>query len=518
MKKKRRNNPRQLPETARTQLWDGHAVCRTSCHGMAAESPWPRATRAHGRAGVTRERLDPGQDGSPPSVELLAGRLQELLPPALPATSIATQALHDWATGLGMAVLTGLIEAGSAFSRAHTMQPSAPAPSTGARVPRGGTAKAPQRSAMPSRRQQPSPARTDPAQVIEGVALGDLLLDKYRIERVVGVGGMGVVVAAEHIHLKKKVAIKLLRPEAGHNPEHLGRFIREAQLVAKLENPHVVGMLDVGTLDSGIPYMVMEYLEGEDLFEWLQHRGVLPVAQAVDFIRQACEAVKEAHRLGIVHRDLKPANLFCTGLAADRITIKVLDFGISKVMDADAEAPETKMTKVQAVFGSPPYMSPEQSWSTRDVDERTDIWSLGVILYELLTGSVPFSGRTDLDLRKTIATQLPLSPRNRRPDIPRALERVVLKCLEKERDRRYQTAAQLAQALLPFGVRPAPDESAARTPRHRSSAGIFVMAATLALFSPCPNKERAAAVARHGQHATSGAGHRTPGTNTAIIR
>lgn len=426
-------------------------------------------------------------------------QLRQVLPAAVARTLTSSQALHDWATDLGMAVLTGLIQAGSQadagrenqnsrpsppFSHAPAVRPRISGPNPG--LDAGGSILRPPRpSPLPATGVSPEAVGAGVASnhVVAGVAIGDLLLDKYKIERIMGIGGMGVVVAAQHIHLKKKVAIKFLLPEAGQIAENLSRFLREAQLVARMKSRHVAHMIDVGTLDSGIPYMVMEYLEGKDLFEWLQDRGPLPIPQAIGFIAQACEAIQEAHGLGIVHRDLKPANLFCTTCADGQLTIKVLDFGISKVMDAGAGEPDSEMTKVHAVLGSPPYMSPEQSWSTRDVDERTDIWSLGVILYELLTGHVPFFGKTDLDLRMKIATRPPMAPRSRRPDIPRALEHVVLKCLEKDRDHRYPSVAALCQALSPF-VTPstAAMEDRARRAEGRPSAGVLVMAAVLALF------------------------------------
>src|SRR3954454_18638740 len=219
------------------------------------------------------------------------------------------------------------------------------------------------------------------------IAEGRVLAGKYRIERVLGRGGMGVVVAAHHIHLDEKVAIKFLLPEAVANAEVLGRFVREARAAVRIKSEHVARVSDVGTLEGGEPYMVMEYLEGSDLAEWLLQRGALPVEQAVEFLLQASEAIAEAHALGIVHRDLKPANLFVVRRADGLLSIKVLDFGISKVTDASMAAGAA--TSTLALMGSPLYMSPEQMESARTADARSDIWSLGVILYELLTGACP---------------------------------------------------------------------------------------------------------------------------------
>src|SRR5690349_13463248 len=186
---------------------------------------------------------------------------------------------------------------------------------------------------------------------------GDVLVGKYRVERVLGTGGMGIVVAARHLRLDERVAIKFLNPAALSNTEAVARFEREARAAAKIKSEHVAHVSDVGTLDNGCPYMIMEYLEGEDLAEWVDKRGPLTVDQAVEFILQTCEAMAEAHTLGIVHRDLKPANLFCIRRPDGTKSIKVIDFGISKVAIND---PELEVTHANAVMGSPLYMSPEQ--------------------------------------------------------------------------------------------------------------------------------------------------------------
>jgi serine/threonine-protein kinase len=290
-------------------------------------------------------------------------------------------------------------------------------------------------------------------QFAAGVRAGDVLAGKYRIERVLGAGGMGVVVAAHHLHLDERVAIKFLLPDALGNAEAISRFAREARAAVKIKSEHVARVSDVGTLDNGAPYMVMEYLEGGDLADWVQTQGPLAVEQATEFVLQACEAVAEAHGLGIVHRDLKPANLFCIRRSDGRLSVKVLDFGISKLTRASASGADLGMTKTAAVFGSPLFMSPEQLQSARDVDARTDIWSVGVILFELLTGKVPFVGETFPDLCIKIATQRTPLPTKLRPEIPSGLEQVILKCLEKDRRQRFQNVAELALALAPYAPR-----------------------------------------------------------------
>jgi serine/threonine-protein kinase len=274
---------------------------------------------------------------------------------------------------------------------------------------------------------------------------GDVLAGKYRVERVVGKGGMGMVVAAMHLQLDKRVALKFLLPEVAQNPELVARFGREARAAGKIESEHVAKVLDVGTLDGGAPFMVMEYLEGSDLAKVVKTRGALPGQEAIDYVLQACEALAEAHVAGIVHRDLKPANLFLTKRADGSACIKVLDFGISKI--ALAGDGEQGMTQTSAMMGSPNYMAPEQLKSARNVDPRTDIWALGMVLYELLTGEVAFKAETVPELYVHILQSPPTPLRARRPDAPPQMEAIVLRCLEKEPARRFANVAELAAAL-----------------------------------------------------------------------
>jgi serine/threonine-protein kinase len=284
-----------------------------------------------------------------------------------------------------------------------------------------------------------------------GVREGDILAGKYRIDRVLGVGGMGVVVAAHHIQLDEKVALKFLLPEALGDSEAVARFAREARAAVKIKSEHVARVSDVGTLPNGAPYMVMEHLEGGDLAAWIKQRGALPIEQAIEFVLQACVAVADAHALGIVHRDLKPANLFCVRRSDGQLSIKVLDFGISKLTEGAGTGPGMAMTKTSALMGSPLYMSPEQMRSSKDVDALTDIWALGVILFELMTGRPVFLADSVTELAIKIVTEPAPAIRSFRPDVPSGLEVVVFKCLEKDRGHRYRNVAELALALLPFG-------------------------------------------------------------------
>ncbi|HEX6272283.1 MAG TPA: serine/threonine-protein kinase [Polyangiaceae bacterium] len=294
---------------------------------------------------------------------------------------------------------------------------------------------------------------TEHGHVAAGVQPGQILLGKYRIERVLGVGGMGVVVAATHVTLEERVAIKFLLPDALQNAEAVARFLREARAAVRIKSEHVARVTDVGTLETGAPYMIMEYLDGGDLGALAKTHGALPVELAVEYLLQACEALAEAHALGIIHRDLKPSNLFVVTRADGTPSVKVLDFGISKVTGMGSSGADLGMTKTTTIMGSPLYMSPEQMASSRDVDARTDIWALGAILFELLTGRVPFQADTITQLCAMILQQRAEPLRNFRPDAPEGLQNVISRCLEKDRNHRYANIAEFAHSLAPFAPR-----------------------------------------------------------------
>jgi eukaryotic-like serine/threonine-protein kinase len=282
---------------------------------------------------------------------------------------------------------------------------------------------------------------------------GDVLAGKYRVEKVLGVGGMGVVVAATHIQLEERVALKFLMKDALDSADAVARFAREARAAVKIKSEHVARVIDVGTLETGAPYMVMEYLEGRDLSQVIQIQGPLPPEDAVEYILQACEAIAHAHVLGIVHRDLKPANLFLIRRPDGTAAVKVLDFGISKVMPGKGSSSDNAMTRTRTVMGSPLYMSPEQMTSTRDVDGRTDIWALGVILYELLCGQPPFTADTMPQLCGLILSGPTPSIRTVRATIPAGLDAVLRHCMEKDPARRYPNIAEFTGALAEFAPR-----------------------------------------------------------------
>ncbi|WP_437638137.1 serine/threonine-protein kinase [Sorangium sp. So ce854] len=285
------------------------------------------------------------------------------------------------------------------------------------------------------------------------VAVGDVLAGKYRVEQIVGAGAMGMIVAAWHLELDQRVAMKFLHSTGGDGNvagDPAERFRREARALARIKSEHVARVLDVGSLQPGMPYMVMEFLEGNNLADEIRARGPMPVVESVAYALQAIEAMAEAHAAGIVHRDLKPANLFLARRPDGERIIKVLDFGISKSL-LGISRDELSLTKTAALLGSPLYMSPEQVRSAREVDARTDIWALGVILYEMLTGRTPYTGDSVPQLFSSLLYETPFNVAQLRADVPHDLDAAVMHCLAKERDQRWRNVGDLATALVAFG-------------------------------------------------------------------
>jgi serine/threonine-protein kinase len=271
--------------------------------------------------------------------------------------------------------------------------------------------------------------------------IGALIGGKYKVERRIGEGGMAVVFEVS-TYDGQRLAMKMLKPEVAKSQEVVTRFYREARAVRKLRSPHAVRVMDAAVTPEGVPYMVMEFLVGRDLSAELEKNGPLPIVEAVGYIIQACVAIREAHHRRIVHRDLKPDNLFLVR-ERDATLIKVLDFGVSKVQDELVD-----MTGTQTVMGTPYYMSPEQIRSTKTADARSDLFSLGVILYELLTGKVPFDGDGNLGFVMVSICIHPVPPmREKRPEISPELEKAILHALEKDRDQRVQTAEEMMREL-----------------------------------------------------------------------
>jgi serine/threonine-protein kinase len=322
---------------------------------------------------------------------------------------------------------------------------------------------------------------------------GKVLAGKYQIEHTLGSGGMGFVVAARHMHLGTGVAIKFLRPEACADAPTVTRFLREARAAARLQSEHVARVVDVATLDSGAPYIVMELLRGEDVAHAIARAGPLPVDRAVQFLLEASEAVAEAHALGIIHRDLKPANLFLATRPDGSSYVKVLDFGISKTLVSSEEAASAgAATATGAMFGTPYYMSPEQIRSARSVDARSDVWSLGATLYEMLTARKAFEAESLPAVFVLITNDPPTPPRAHRPDLPPTLEAALLASLEKDPARRVQSVAELAARIAPF----APAGAAGLVERVQRLAGGRREAPAMPSGAPPDDKAAQAATGR----------------------
>jgi tRNA A-37 threonylcarbamoyl transferase component Bud32 len=291
----------------------------------------------------------------------------------------------------------------------------------------------------------PSPqAGSDPTDPRIGSVVG-----KCVIVRLMGKGGMGAVYEARHAQLSRRFAIKFLLPEFATHKEVLGRFESEAKAAGGLEHPNLVAVTDVGRTTDGAPYLVMEFLQGEDCSQLLRRLGPLPVMRAADLVLQACRGLALAHKAGIVHRDLKPENLFVTDAGDGSDRVKVLDFGIAQIRSPD----RSRVTRTGATLGTAHYMSPEQARADIDLDARTDVWSLGVVLYELLSGRRPFEGERFLQVIHQILGAVPAPLGTVRAGLPPGLVALVERAMAKNVTERLPTVAALADALMPFAGR-----------------------------------------------------------------
>jgi eukaryotic-like serine/threonine-protein kinase len=305
----------------------------------------------------------------------------------------------------------------------------------------GAADDAPDSAVLPTR-----PVRTDAFQS------GEVIAGKYVIDRVIGQGGVGIVLSAKHRELDEHVAIKFLRPEVQEKPEIVERFAREARALVRIKSEYAARVYDVGVVAGRGPYLVMEYLEGKNLADLLAASGPLPVKRAVEYVMQTCEALAWAHGAGIVHRDIKPENLFLACRADGTELVKVLDFGISKyALAGGALEDEPPPVQTRELLGSPLYMSPEQIRGARSVDHRTDIWSLGIVLYELMTGRNPFEGETVPAICGAVLEHEPPPLVKYMSNPAPGLQDVVNRCLQKDSTKRFQNVAELSVALLPYG-------------------------------------------------------------------
>ncbi|HRI71663.1 MAG TPA: serine/threonine-protein kinase [Polyangium sp.] len=319
------------------------------------------------------------------------------------------------------------------------------------------------------------------------IRAGDIIGGKYRVERVIGQGGMGTVVRARHTLLEQDVAIKVLAAELAADPQYVQRFLREAQASVTIKSEHVARVIDVGTRENGAPFMVMEYLDGRDLGAIVEASGPLQVSDAVDYVLQACEALVEAHAAGLTHRDIKPSNLFLAKRSDGSPLVKLLDFGIAK----PASATDSRLTATGMAMGSPSYMSPEQVRNAKTVDQRSDIWSLGASLHEMLAGTPPFRAETFPSLCAAIIADDPIPIRDIRQDLPPEFQAVIGKCLEKKPEQRYQNVGELAMALAPFGG-----------PNAQISVGRITKIINPSIMLPLPPPQRVSITSMPGVNAS----------------
>jgi serine/threonine protein kinase len=348
----------------------------------------------------------------------------------------------------------------------------------------------------------------------ESVRPGDVLAGKYRVERVLGAGAMGVVVSAQHVELGELRAVKLLRGSLLSEPVLVERFLREARAVVRLKSEHVAHVYDVGRQESGAPFIVLEHLEGADLAKKLQREGPMPLDELAGVLLQVCEALSEAHSLGIVHRDLKPANLFLAEGRGGR-TVKVLDFGISKLVADESSEGGHELTDTSVIVGSPSFMAPEQVRSSRTVDHRADIWSLGVIFYQLATGELPFRAPEKLELLLKIIQDVPRPPSELRGDLPPEVDRIVLRCLEKRPDRRYASVGELAADLAPLTTSAETSLLLSRISRHLGEAPRPSAPTPARLVEPARELSSSDAIARPARIESSTASGPRPDVDAA---
>jgi serine/threonine protein kinase len=294
---------------------------------------------------------------------------------------------------------------------------------------------------------EPGVPESDRAEVEPPIPPGTLLAERYSVENVLAEGGMGVVWLGRHVELDKPVAIKFLRRALCGKDAVVARFLNEARAAAALRSNHVVRVMDVGQLESGRPYLVMEHLHGIDLDALVEQEGAISVERAVDYVLQVCEALSEAHAAGIVHRDIKPENLFLSHFASSKPIVKVVDFGLAKRLDGAAAK---VVTGPFENMGSPCYMSPEQIESPQELDERTDIWSLGVVLYRLLTAVLPFDGDSVTEVCARVLNAAPVLVSKHRAELDPRIEAIVARCIEKKPEDRYQSIGDLEQALRSY--------------------------------------------------------------------
>ncbi|PIE05699.1 MAG: hypothetical protein CSA75_03405, partial [Sorangium cellulosum] len=276
----------------------------------------------------------------------------------------------------------------------------------------------------------------------------ELVAGKYRLVRIIGQGGMGSVWEGEHISLGTRVAIKFIEMELAQSDEARTRFDQEARAAAKLQSRYVVGVFDHGIMPDGRPFIVMEYLAGETLEERVVARGRMTIAETAPIISQVARGLSKAHNLGIVHRDLKPENIFLADSPDDDEQVaKVVDFGIAKFTDGSPNGMSSS-TRTGTILGTPVYMSPEQARGLRNIDHRSDLWALGVVVYRCCVGRLPFEGQAVGDIVVKICTQDPVPPSSIDPSLPRSFDAWFARCVARDPVQRFSSAKELASELM----------------------------------------------------------------------
>jgi tRNA A-37 threonylcarbamoyl transferase component Bud32 len=304
------------------------------------------------------------------------------------------------------------------------------------------------------------PATADPL-------VGLIISERFKIEDLIGQGGMGKVYRARHLALDRTVVLKMLKPQLLEDPTLVGRFEREAKAASRLNHPNVIQVLDFGRLENdGTLYIVMEYVQGKDLRLVLRDEWPLAEERLCDIMAQVCSALGEAHVNNVIHRDLKPENIMVEARRDQPDHVKVLDFGIAKILDSEVSG----LTRHDVVCGTPQYMAPEQATGSA-LDERSDLYGLGVILYQMTTGHLPFDGANSMEVLTRHVNESPIPPRQKQPDAPisEPMERLILRALEKDPAKRPQTAEQFREALLAV---PAQARAAARAATPTRSSAV----------------------------------------------
>jgi serine/threonine-protein kinase len=344
-----------------------------------------------------------------------------------------------------------------------------------------------------------------------GLELGQIIDDKYRIVKLIGEGGMGAVFAGENLRIKRRVAIKVLHAATAADAESVARFEREAQAAGCIGNDHILEVLDLGSLPDGSRYMVMEFLDGQPLSDRIEQQGRLTPAQIYPLAKQTLEALRAAHGAGIIHRDLKPENIFILNEKAGQADyVKLIDFGISKFSPMGGDS-AMRMTRTGAIMGTPYYMAPEQANGSRPVDARSDLYAIGVILYEAMTSRLPFEAETVNELLFKIVLSSPTPPLSWVPTLDPAFESIVLKGMAREAEDRFQTADEFLAALDAWASTGAAVsvpvladgrasmvakiEAAARTGKGKTHQSWAATGAGQGAAPPAPKRQAAAIVA-----------------------